>query len=334
MKVVVTDYIETDLNWEAGKLAELGIEFAPHQLKFAPFEEIVAATRDADVVVVNMVPITRPLVETWTRCHTVIRHGVGYDNVDGKALDDAGIPLCYIPDYCVEEVAEQAIALLFASARRIVSSRKVLDESSANGRWDFKDTIPVFRMAGQKLGILGCGRIGSRVYEKLKSFGFEFLICDPYLTDERKRELGIETVDKETLFRESDLITIHTPLNAETRYIVNSESLAMMKPTAYVVNTARGGMVDCDALAEALKKNIIAGAAIDVYETEPPKPDYPLFDQRNAILTPHLAWYSEDAGIRIREIILLEIERAVNGLPPRYIANSVKSVRTSEGARQ
>ena len=119
-----------------------------------------------------MVPITRELIQTWTRCKVVIRHGVGYDNVDVKALTEAGIPLCYIPDYCIEEVAEQAIALIFACARRVVSSRKVLDESAANGRWDFKDTVPVFRMAGQKLGILGCGRIGSRVYQKLKSFGF------------------------------------------------------------------------------------------------------------------------------------------------------------------
>lgn len=327
MKVVVTDYIETDLKWEAEKLAERGVEFAPYQLKFAPFEDLVAATRDADIVVVNMVPITRPLVETWTRCRTLIRHGVGYDNVDLKALDDAGIPLCYIPDYCIEEVAEQAIALLFACARRVVSSRKVLDESAAAGRWDFKDTIPMFRMAGQRLGIIGCGRIGSRVYEKLKSFGLKFLICDPYLTDERKRELGIETVDKETVFRNADLITIHTPLTPETRYIVNRETLALMKPTAYIVNTARGGMVDSEALADALRDRKIAGAAIDVFETEPPKPDFRLFAERHAILTPHLSWYSEDAGIRIREMILQEIERAMNGLPPRYIANSVKPVR-------
>jgi D-3-phosphoglycerate dehydrogenase / 2-oxoglutarate reductase len=334
MKVVVTDYIEPDLKWEAGKLAEWGVEFAPYQLKFAPFEDVVAATSDADVVVVNMVPVTRPLVQTWTKCRTVIRHGVGYDNVDLKALDDAGIPLCYIPDYCVEEVAEQAIALMFASARRLVSSRKVLEESAAAGRWDFKDTVPMFRMAGQKLGIIGCGRIGSRVYQKLKSFGFEFLICDPYLTDERKRDLGIETVDKETVFREADMITIHTPLTPETRHIVNRETLALMKPTAYIVNTARGGMVDSDALADALRGHGIAGAAIDVYETEPPKPDYPLFQERNAILTPHLAWYSEDAGTRIREIILLEIERAMKGLPPRYVANSVKSAHMPAEVRK
>jgi len=327
MKVVVTDYIEPDLRMEAEKMAAAGVEFAAHQLKFAPLEDVVAATREADVVVVNMVPITRPLVESWTRCRTVIRHGVGYDNVDQKALDDAGIPLCYIPDYCMEEVAEQAISLLFACARRVVSSGQVVVESAAAGRWDFTNTTPIFRMAGQKLGILGCGRIGTRVYQKLKSFGFEFLICDPYLKEERKRELGIETVDKETLFRESDLITIHTPLNAETRHIVNRQTLGWMKPTAYLVNTARGGMVDIDALAEALRQNKIAGAGIDVYETEPPKPDYPLFGLRNAILTPHLAWYSEDSGNRIREIVLLEIDRALQGLPPRYIANSVKSVR-------
>ncbi len=282
---------------------------------------------------VNMVAITRPLVESWTRCRTVIRHGVGYDNVDLKALDDAGIPLCYIPDYCVEEVAEQAIALIFASARRVVSSRKVLDESSANGRWDFRDTIPVFRMAGQKLGILGCGRIGSRVYEKLKSFGFKFRSATRISLKIASGSWASRRGQGDALPRVG-LITIHTPLTPETRYIVNRETLAMMKPSAYVVNTARGGMVDSAALAEALEKSIIAGAAIDVYETEPPRPDYPLFGQRNAILTPHLAWYSEDAGIRIREIILLEIERAMNGLPPRYIANSVKSVRTPAEAQQ
>lgn len=327
MKVVVTDYIEPDLNWEAEKLGGQGIEFAPYQLKFAPFEDVAAATRDADVVVVNMVPITRELIESWTRCRLVIRHGVGYDNVDRAALDEAGIPLCYIPDYCVEEVAEQAIALIFACARRIPRSRTVLDESSQNGRWDFKDVIPMFRMAGQKLGILGCGRIGSRVYQKLKSFGFEFVICDPYLSEKRKRELDIELVDKETLFRESDFITIHTPLAPETRYIVNRDTLALMKPTAYLVNTARGGMVDVNALAEALRNGVIAGAGIDVYETEPPRPDYPLFGLPNAILTPHLAWYSEDAGWKIREIIVLEIERFAAGLAPRYVANNVSAPR-------
>ena len=322
VKVVVTDYIEPDLNWEAGEMARRGVEFHPHQLKFAPAAEVVAATCDADVVIVNMVPINTEVVSHWKRCRLVIRHGVGYDNVDLKALEAAGIPLCYIPDYCQQEVAEQAIALILACGRKIVTSRRVLDDSSARGSWDFTGVVPMFQMAGQTLGIIGCGRIGSLVYKKLHSFGFKFLICDPYLTAERKRELGIEVVDQEAVFRDSDFVTIHTPLTAETRHIVNSRTLAMMKPTAYLVNTARGPMVDAQALAEALRKGVIAGAGIDVYEVEPPRPDFPLFGLPNVILTPHLAWYSENAGRTIRELIVLEIDRFLAGKPPRYVAKA------------
>lgn len=320
MKVVVTDYIEPDLSWEAAELARRGIEFACHQLKFSSAGRVIEATGDADVVIVNMAPVAPELIAGWRHCRLVIRHGVGYDNVDVAALEQAGIPLCYIPDYCVDEVAEQAIALILACGRKLVRSRRVLEESSARGRWDFSGVVPMFRMAGRTLGILGCGRIGSRVLLKLRSFGFNFLVCDPYLSQERKRELGIEVVARETLFRDSDFLTIHTPLTRETRHIVNAETLAMMKPTAYLVNTARGPMVDVRALAEALNKGVIAGAAIDVYDIEPPPPDYPLFGLPNVILTPHLAWYSEDAGWRIRELIMLEIDRFVAGLPPRHVA--------------
>jgi D-3-phosphoglycerate dehydrogenase len=318
-KIVVTDYIEPDLQWEAAEMARRGVEFAAHQLKFAPNQDVIAATRDADVVIVNMVPINTEIISQWEKCRLVIRHGVGYDNVDVAALNHAGIPLCYIPDYCQEEVAEQAIALILACGRKLVISRRVLDESSARGSWDFSDVIPMYQMAGQTLGIIGCGRIGSRVYQKLKSFGFKFLICDPYLSEERKRELGIEVVDHEAVFRNSDYITIHTPLTPETRHLVNARTLAMMKPTAYVVNTARGPMVDAQALADALKNGVIAGAGIDVYEVEPPRADYPLFGVANAILTPHLAWYSENAGRHIRELIVLEIDRFLAGQPPRYL---------------
>jgi D-3-phosphoglycerate dehydrogenase len=323
VKVVVTDFIEPDLEWEAKELAGRGVEFQTHQLKFAPQQDVVAATRDADLVIVNMVPITTDVISQWEKCRLVIRHGVGYDNVDVKALKKVGIPLCYIPDYCAEEVAEQAIALLFACGRKLGASRRVLELSSAQGAWDFADVVPMFLMAGQTLGIIGCGRIGSLVYRKLKSFGFKFLICDPFLSEERKRELGIDVVDLETLFRNSDYITIHTPLTAETRHLVNARTLAMMKPTAYLVNTARGPMVDIPALSEALRSGVIAGAGIDVFEVEPPQPDFPLFGLPNAILTPHLSWYSENSGRRIRELIVLEIDRFLAGKPPRYVANCV-----------
>jgi len=167
---------------------------------------------------------------------------------------------------------------------------------------------------------IGCGRIGSLVYRKLKTFGFKFLICDPYLSEERKAELGIEVVDKETAFRNADFITIHTPLTAETRHLVNDQTLAMMKPTAYLVNTSRGLMVDLQALAKALESGVIAGAGIDVFDVEPPPPDSPLFRLPNTVLTPHLSWYSEDSGRRIRELIVLEINRFLAGQPPRFVA--------------
>jgi len=323
-KVVVTDYIEPDLEWEAAEMARRGIDFVACRLKFAPAADVVAATGDADIVIVNMTPVTPEVVAGWRNCRLVIRHGVGYDNIDLAALERAGIPLCYIPDYCTEEVAEHAIALLVACGRKIVSSREVLDDSSARGSWDFAGAAPVFRMAGQTLGIIGCGRIGSLVYLKLRSFGFRFLICDPYLSPERQRELGIEVVDQETVFRESDLITVHTPLTSETRHLVNARTLAMMKPTAYLVNTSRGPMVDTGALAGALSRGAIAGAGIDVFDVEPPPPDCPLLRLPNAILTPHLAWYSENAARRIRELIVLEIDRFLAGLPPRYVAKSEK----------
>ena len=319
-KVVVTDYIEPDLNWESEEFARRGVDFEYHQLKFEPDEKVIEATQDADVVVVNMVKITAKIVAGWKKTKLVIRHGVGYDNLDLDALEKAGIAPCYVPDYCAEEVAEQAIALIMACGRRVVSSRKVLDDSSASGIWDFAPMIPIFRMGGQTLGILGCGRIGSLVYKKLSSFGFRFLICDPYLTEERKQELGIETVDKETMFRGSDFVTIHTPLSSETRHIVNRQTLALMKPTAYLVNTARGPMVDSEALADALRRGVIAGAAIDVFDREPPPLDYPLFSLPNAILSPHLAWYSEDAAWTIRKLIVLEVDRFIAGQPPRYVA--------------
>jgi len=321
IKVVVTDFIEPDMQWESEEFAKRGVAFQYHQLKFAPPAELIAATADADVVVVNMAAITPEVIAGWKQCRLVIRHGAGYDNVNVPALTAAGIPLAYIPDYCSEEVAEQAIALIFACARRVVSSRTVLDDSIARGRWDFADVIPMYRMEGKTLGLVGCGRIGSIVMRKLKTFGFKFLVCDPYLSATRQQELGIETVSLETVLKNADFITIHTPLNDETRGLINAETLTLMKPSAYLVNTARGPIVNAYDLADALKKGVIAGAGIDVFDKEPPEADYPLLGLPNAVLTPHLAWYSEDAGWRIREIIVIEVDRFLQGEAPRYCVN-------------
>ncbi len=321
IKVVVTDYIEADLKWEQAEMARRGVQFECYQLKQASEAEVIAKTADADIVVVNMVKITPSVIAGWKNVKLVIRHGAGYDNCNVPALTARGIVLEYIPDYCQHEVAEQAIALMMAAARKVTWSRRVLDDSVARGEWDFAPIVPMFRVDGATVGIIGCGRIGSLVHRKLSGFGVKFLICDPYLSAKRKADLGIETTDLQTLCRGSDFVTIHTPLNDETRYMINAQVLSWMKPTAYFINTSRGGMVDVNALAAALRSRQIAGAAIDVFEKEPPAKDYPLLGLDNAIVTPHLSWYSKDAEQTIREKIVQDIDMFIQGTGPRIPVN-------------
>jgi len=330
LKVVVTDYIEPDMNWEAEQLAARGVDFVVHQLKFRPEDEVIAAVHDADIVVVNMVRMTPRVINSLEHCRRIIRHGAGYDNVDQAACTARGIPLAYCPDYCMDEVAEQAIGLIFACARQIPQSRKILDQAVASRQWDFTPLARCYRMAGKTLGIVGCGRIGSKVLQKMRHFGFgEILVCDPYLTPSRRAELGISVVPLARVFREADYVTIHTPLTEETRHLANRDTLAMMKPTAYLVNTSRGPMVDHVALAEALANKTIAGAAIDVYNNEPPENTYPLLQMENVILTPHLSWYSEDAAWDIRRKLLEDVCLALDGKPPRFCVN--KEVLARDG---
>ena len=321
IKVVVTDYIHDSQDWEAEELKKKGIHFEAYQLKFQPEEKVLEKIIDADIIVVNMVPMTDSILSKLKNCRLIIRHGIGYDNVDVNACTRYGIQFAFQPDYCKEDVAEHAIALVFACARKVVSSRKILDKSSQAGQWDFTGLFPMYRLHGKTLGIIGVGRIGSRVYRKLKHFGFRILGCDPYLSEEQIKELGIDIVPRDQVLRESDYITVHTPLTEETFHLINKEALAKMKPTAYLVNTSRGPMVDVNDLAEAIANKTIAGAAIDVYDKEPPSPDYPLFGFENVILTPHIAWASVEAGWEIRKSILNDIISSAEGGNARCVIN-------------
>jgi len=321
IKAAVTDYIEDNLDWEREELTKAGIELSVHQLKFRPEAEVIEKLIDADVIVVNMVKMDHSLLSKLPRCKLLIRHGIGYDNVDVAACTELGIQFAYQPDYCVEDVAEHAIALIFACARKVTQSRQVLEDSSRNGQWDFSTLFPIYRMDGKTLGIMGIGRIGSTVYRKLKSFGFKILACDPYLSEARKKDYDVTYVDQETLFRDSDFITLHTPSNPETRQIVNAKTLTWMKPTAFLINTSRASMIDTDALVDALKNRQIAGAAIDVFDVEPPPISHPLFGLDNATLTPHLGWASEEAGWAIRRSIVNDILAFAEGKPARCVVN-------------
>jgi D-3-phosphoglycerate dehydrogenase len=321
-RIFVTDYIEPDLKWEEEQLAKYAhVTFKYDQLKFKPEEELVAAIGDADMVLVNMVKMTENVINRLEKCKLILRHGVGYDNVDVEAATARGIRVAYEPDYCMDEVAEHAITLMLAGWRKLNVGRKILEASSENGIWDFNAIYPVYSVKGKTVGIIGCGRIGSLTLKKLSGFDVDILVCDPYLTEERQAELGIETVDLEPLLKASDMITLHSTLNDETYHIIGEEQLQLMKPTVYLVNTARGGLIDTEALSRALKENRIAGAAIDVYDKEPPDPNFELFKLENALLSPHLSWYSEEANWSMREKVMEDFVRFIEGRPPRFLIN-------------
>ena len=321
-KIVVTDYLEPNFDWEKEQLRSRQFDFLwqEHQLKFAPADDLVQAIGDADVVVVNMAAMNADVISRLPKCKLIIRHGIGYDNVDLKAATAKGIRVANIPDYCPEEVAEQAVMLIFAAARHLPEQLLSMNASMAKGTWDFSPVRSVYMMEGKTLGLVGCGRIGRRVYRLASGFGMRRLVCDPYLSDEERRELGLEnTVSLETLLRESDIVSLHTPLNDETRSLINARTLAMMKRTAVLVNTARGPLVVEQDLCDALNAGTIAGAACDVVSEEPIRAANPLLRARNLTLTPHIAWAALEARRRLMDITAGNIAAFLAGNPANVV---------------
>ncbi len=321
-RVVVTDYIEGDLDWEVEQMKERGVDFSHAQLKLESEDALVEFIGDAEVVVVNMAPMPASVVSRLDKTKLIIRHGIGYDNVDTDACTAQGIRLANVPDYCAQEVAEQAVALLLCCARRLFESRRILEESSATGIWDFSTLGDIHRMSDQTLGIVGCGRIGSRVYRMTENLFGDRIVCDPYMDDRRLAALGLDAERTlEDVLANSDYVTIHTPLNDQTRYLIDEPQLRMMKKSAFLVNSARGEIVRTEALTKAIKEGWIAGAGIDVYETEPPPADMELFDLPGATLSSHLGWCSVEAGWDIRQKIVGDVDLFLAGQPPRFTVN-------------
>lgn len=320
-KVVVTDFIEPDLEWEKKQFKKLGVDFSINQLKFAEPEELLGAAAEADVLIVNMAKIDDRVLNGLKNCKLIIRHGVGYDNVDVEAATKCGIMVSRVPDYCINEVAEQTVLLIMASQRKLTEQLKIMKTSVSTGRWLFDPIHPIHSLHGKTLGIVGCGRIGSMVKQMMAGLGVNHLIYDPYLSEERKCEIESELVSLDRLLEKSDIVSIHCPLNQETYHLLSTREFKLMKQTSILVNTARGGIVDLKALDKALKEGELAFAAIDVYEKEPPEPELALLKNERAICTPHLAWLSVEAEFLIREKIVEDVHRFLKGERPRFPIN-------------
>ncbi|WP_274631123.1 C-terminal binding protein [Arvimicrobium flavum] len=311
-RVVVTDYTFPNLDRERLAAEKLGASFEAHQCRTAA--EVASAIAGADVAVVQFAPCGAEAIAGLAPGATLLRYGIGYDNIDVAAAAARSMPVGYVPDYCIDEVADHTVALMLSSLRKLPG----LDASLRAGRWEAVAAArPLKPFAETVVGFLGFGQIGREICRRLKPFGFQFIVADPMLDDAKAAELGVRRVDVGTLFREADALSLNAPATPETTGIVNAGTLKTMKSNAVIVNTARGKLVNEPDLAAALTDGVIAGAGLDVFETEPLPADSPLRQAPNLILTPHAAWYSEAAIGRLQQLIADDIGAALSGARPR-----------------
>jgi D-3-phosphoglycerate dehydrogenase len=293
MRVLVTDAEYASLDIEAGVLGAAGHELRTARCTTA--QEVVDAAGDADALLVQYAPITAEVFDALPRLRLVSRYGVGVDVVDQEAARARGVWVCNVPDYGTAEVALHATALLLALLRNLGGH----DREVRAGRWNYQLGGPLRRTDGLTLGVLGLGRIGRMTAERATPWFGGCVGYDPYLPD-AAWPAGVERVDLDEVFARSNAVTLHLPLTDGTRGLVEAERLSRMPPGSYLVNTARGGLVDLDALVHALDDGRLAGVALDVLPQEPPEWGHPLLTHPRALLTPHVGWYSEEAEAELR----------------------------------
>ncbi|HXM21053.1 MAG TPA: C-terminal binding protein [Terriglobales bacterium] len=312
--VAVADSVFPNLDPAREVLSKIGAEL---RLAEKPTPEgIVQVARDADAVLVTYAKITGDMIGQMARCRIIARFGIGVDNVDIAAATDAGIVVTRVPDYCIDEVSDHTLALLLALVRKIPYA----NSRSHAGRWEMSAVVPIHRLRESILGLVGFGRIPQLVAPKAKAFGLKVVTYDPYVKQEIATAAGVERVDFAELVKVSDYVSIHTPLMPETQGLFNADVFRQMKPTAYLINTARGPIVDEPALAHALDAGQLAGAALDVLSQEPPTAS-PLIGRDNVILTPHMSFYSVESLVELQTKAAEEVVRVLTGQMPRNPVN-------------
>ncbi len=312
MRVVVTDYTFPSLDAEKAAAIAAGAEFATFQCRTA--EEVATAVADADMAVVQFAPLSRAAIAGLAPGAAVIRYGIGFDNIDIAAANERSVPVGYVPDYCLDEVADHTTALILMQLRKVVA----LDASLRRGEWSaVKIASPMPAYADTTIGFLGLGQIGRSVLKRLAPSGFRFIVADPMLDEATAQSLNVRRVSAEELVAQADVLSLHAPATAETTGFINATRLRQMKSGAFIVNTARGALIDEAALAAALKAGTIGGAALDVFGSEPLPATSPLRDAPNVILTPHAAWYSDQAITRLQALVADDITAHLAGQPLR-----------------
>ena len=313
-KVVITDGGYASYDCERSVLEPLGCEIHVNEGTAEPLEKICT---DAAGLIVRQSLIGADLVAKMSECKVVARYGIGVDNVDLDACAKAGIVVANTPGFCDEDVSSHAIALLFAQIRRVVSH----DRRIRAGEWDVGSKEPIHRERGKVLGLVGFGAIPQCLREKVAGFGFEVLAFDPFISEEVAVGKSVTLVELDELCRRSDYVSVHAPLNGKTRGMIGREQFDAMKETAFIVNTARGPVIDEAELIGALESGKIAGAALDVYEAEPLPADSPLREMPNVILSDHAGWYSEESLVNMQTRAAEAVAAVLSGRRPESVVN-------------
>jgi D-3-phosphoglycerate dehydrogenase / 2-oxoglutarate reductase len=305
--IAVTDSPFPSLDPAKKALVRLSPEY--RMAKSPSAEDILAVARDADAILVTYAKLPGELLQQLTRCKAIGRFGLGVDNIDLPAAKALGIAVNYVPDYCLREVSDHAMALLLALARKITFANKLVQ----CGRWEVPPIVPLHRLEGQVLGLIGFGNIPRALAPKARSFGLKVLAHDPYMAKETLSGAGVEGVSFDDLLARSDFISVHAPLLPATRGLMNATAFGKMKKGAFLINTARGPLVDEAALVNALDSGHLGGAALDVVTSEPLPKDSPLLGRDNVILTPHTAFYSVEALEELQTKCASDVARVLSG---------------------
>ena len=323
LKAVVTDYDYGDLDIERSILEPQGIEVIGLQAKSE--DALLAAAADCDAMMNQYARIGARTIAAMTRCKVIARYGVGVDIVDVEAATAAGVLVTNVRDYCTEEVADHAIALWLACARRIAE----YDRATHKGIWRWQSGQPIRRLRGRTMGIVSFGKIGQAIASRARPFGVEIIVYDPFIGDDVLAAHGVQRVDKAQLLARADILMMQVPMTPDTHHFLGEAEFVAMRDGAIVVNTGLGPTIDNRALHGALVRGKVAAAGLDDPEEEPAKraqwnpADNPLFTLPNVLVTPHAAYYSEESIRSAREIAADEVARVLTGRRPNNPVNAV-----------
>jgi D-3-phosphoglycerate dehydrogenase len=323
--VLVTDHPALTAAIEARMLETINAEI--RIASTGQEDELLELVVDADAILTCFRRVSAGVIRRGSGLQVIGRYGVGIDNIDVAAATERGIPVTNVPEYCTDEVAEHAIALMLTLARRTA----VYDASVRAGGWDIAIGMPIHRLAGRVLGIVGFGHVGRAVASRASGLGLRVVVTDRSLTATEAASAGVESVELDDLLVSSDVVSLHVPLTRQTRHLLDAPRLALMKPGALLINCARGGVVDLDAITDSLRTGHLAGAGLDVFDPERLPPDHPLMSMANTVLTPHVAFYSEESISELQRQATQNVMDVLAGRPANLVNPEVLSGPTRGG---